>query len=520
MLKKIYATAFLFVVLLFLNAAAFASVNTIGKYNALDIPIPFSQTNISNVWDNVKVTATFTSPTQRVITTGGFYHSQDLWMVRFAPDETGTWNFTVHIAAPNNRTYDSSGSFNCVTSSNRGFVRKDPNNPKRLIYEADGGLFDVMGFGDCTASSFPPGGFDSLTGGMDGAYRPCGYHEGVGWLVPISEYLTAYGDVAGFGVYRYSDGNCAYSMISNISSSGNSYNTVNCLWTDTMFAALRAHGFRIYMTIMTSPRGSSSDTAQMAAVNRYAQFCIDRFGALVDFWELTNESYPDSLWVADVANYIHAHDPYHHLVSVNWQLPLHPSIDIISLHRYGKESNGSSDVTVQGWAQPYDTIPKPVIIGEQGDGAGHDSTSDIRMRGRIWSAFFQQVTIIFWNTSYAYDCCNQYLADTARRYARVLRNFADQVDSGVATGTLTVVLPSSGFRAWSLTSPRLQAVYLCGTNATTSVSLDTGVTVNVNPPVAGTATWYDVHTGKIISSTSISAGAQRITAPPFVSDIA
>ncbi|HET7152606.1 MAG TPA: DUF5060 domain-containing protein [Candidatus Kapabacteria bacterium] len=494
--------------LLFSATALFAATDSAGIYEPYEIPIPISQSGISNVWE-YPVSAVFTSPTQRTVTLGGFYHSRDLWVVRIAPDELGTWNYSVTY--PGGST---NGSFVCIPSSSRGFIIKHPGDPKRLIYSGDGRLYAGVGFDDCIATLR-----DSILdfAGMDGGFRPPNSPYNKGWNMPYSQYMLAYGDIAGFNLYRYSDGNCQYSIVQNISRSGNTYDSLYSLWTDTLFTALRAHGFHIYMTILDGPQGNSSDTASMAAVNRYTQYCIDRYGALVDFWELTNESTPDSLWIARVADYIHAHDPYHHLVSMSWQTPAHPSIDIISPHWYGKEADNASDLATQQAIDQYSAYPKPVIFGEQGDGGKWDSTSAMRMRGRLWSAFFNEGIIDFWNTSWTKDCCNEYLGWENRRYVRALQNFCSLIDSGARKVTIPVS-PTSGFRAYGLRSALMEAVYI--RNAQDEKVLNSNVQVTVDAPSALTATWYDVHTGHYISSRPVQSGTQTIQAPPFVSDIA
>src|SRR5665213_1799641 len=329
-----------------------ATIDTVGIYRAIDLRVPYSEAGIPNVWDDATLGVTLTSPTGRILSINGFHHSWNLWAARFAPDEMGLWKYsaTLSLRDPVTTLID---SFYVTNSSERGFIRQHPNNPKRWIYSRDGGIYAGLGFGDCLGNKVCP---TSGTAGMDGGYRPKGYHEGIGWSVPYQQYILAYGDEAGFNLYRYSDANCAYSIIKNISTDGNDYDTLHSLWTDTLFDSLRAHGFRIYMTILAGPRGASNDANAMAATERYVQYCIDRYGALVDFWELTNESNPDSLWVSEVATYIQQHDPYHHLVSMSNPLPLHPAIDIISPHWYGKEAARSSDVSAEQNINQYATI--------------------------------------------------------------------------------------------------------------------------------------------------------------------
>ena len=70
------------------TGVALATTDSVRLFESHEILVSLSQTGISNVWD-FPVNVVFTSPSQRTVTTGGFYHSKDMWMVRVAPDEVG-----------------------------------------------------------------------------------------------------------------------------------------------------------------------------------------------------------------------------------------------------------------------------------------------------------------------------------------------------------------------------------------------------------------------------------------------
>ncbi len=502
------AFGFLILALFVLPKASFA-FQTVERFKPIEILISHSEQGIKDVWDSPTVTGVFKAPDGRAFSVNGFYHSKNLWMVRFAPDEVGTWKYQLSITG-GSQVID---SFQCVQSSEQGFIRLHPTNPKRWIYSGTANLYTAVGFGDCMGE--PRDSILSDGNLLDGGYRPKGYHEGISWILPYSQYLISYGDAAGFNIYRFSDGNCAYSNIKNISTSGNDFDTLHLRWTDTLFNALRTHGFRIFMTILATPHGNSSDDNSMAATFKYVQHCIDRYGSLVDFWELVNESSPDSLWISKVSGYIHANDPYHHLVSMSWETPNHPAIDIISPHWYGREDVRSSDQTTADNIASYKQIPKPVIFGEQGQGLW-DSLAAIRLRGRIWSALFNEGIIVFWNSSFAKDCdCNQYLGWEERRYARVLQNYSVLLDSGVRKIPLQTI---GHLKAWGLQSSKTLAFYIRDDQDVKEINSAKQITVT--SPVYGTGYWYNVHSGDMIGTVDIGLGQQTLTIPDFQTDIA
>ena len=62
---------------------------SVGRYTVFELDVPYSETGVTNVWDNVKVNAVFTSPSNKTITVHGFYLGTNDWKVRFAPSEIG-----------------------------------------------------------------------------------------------------------------------------------------------------------------------------------------------------------------------------------------------------------------------------------------------------------------------------------------------------------------------------------------------------------------------------------------------
>ena len=510
--------------LLFISLAQLGSAQTtVPKFDVFELDFPYSPVGIGNVWEEVDVRVTFTSPTNKAMSVGGFYFSANLWKARFAPNEIGPWTWSAQIIDKNGTT-QRNGSFVCVASNNKGFIRKHPSNPFRWIYEADSSLYNGLGFGDCMSS-------DSLRSiygnwGFDGGVRmKSGHGESPAWSQPFETYLTAYGEVAGMNLLRISDGNCAFTIKKIIDPRGNQYNEIMSRRADTICMAFRKHDFRIFYDIggWNPPYiKNSADTAKMNAVLRWATYCVNRWSAYVDFWEVMNEtSGADELWYTIVANHIRNIDPYRHLVSTSWEQPTHPAIDIISPHWYGTEAVTASDLETANRIKNFKQYNKPIMYGEQGNSnLNWDATSALRMRGRIWSAFFNEGILIFWNSSYARDngggAANIYLGAEERQYTKAHQTFTAQLDKDVRPVQVTV--QGSGIRAYGLRSQKTFAVYLRSGSSISAVNRN--ISVIVDAPVSGIATWYNVSNGETISSQPITAGTHTLVAPDFICDIA
>jgi Protein of unknown function (DUF4038)/Domain of unknown function (DUF5060)/Putative collagen-binding domain of a collagenase len=105
-----------------------------------------SNLSYENSFKDVVVTATFTAPSGRKLIARGFYDGRNTWRVRIAPDEIGTWRYTITSDDPKNFSLNNkSGVFRCVTSEEPGFIRPDPTRPYWFSY-SDGTPF--YGIGD------------------------------------------------------------------------------------------------------------------------------------------------------------------------------------------------------------------------------------------------------------------------------------------------------------------------------------------------------------------------------------
>src|SRR5947207_52976 len=131
---------------LFLLPSTLFAIQTVERFKPIEILVPRSQNDpaITNVWENSPIIGTFTDPDGRKISVNGFYHSKDLWMVRFAPDVIGTWKYSLALSGPFSPPPFVIDSFQCIASSEQGFIRLHPNNPKRWIYSGTGNLYTAV----------------------------------------------------------------------------------------------------------------------------------------------------------------------------------------------------------------------------------------------------------------------------------------------------------------------------------------------------------------------------------------
>ena len=502
-------------------------------YGVYEQSIAHPSAAYANPWEDVRLVVTLTSPSGKETIIGGFYCEPNTWKFRFAPSEAGKWSWNALMDWGWRRLGGPiiadpwSGSFQAVASGNHGFVRLNPHNKMRWAFD-DGFPYYPLGIGDCLGADKGKSPFEKA--GIDGEFRSSKTEHGR--EISFDDYLTAYSK-GGFDLFRWSVDNCAFGLYDKIDPSGNVYKQQEGIWGDQLCQKLRAHDFRIYMAFFGFKPpfpNDSKDPNKMDAVMRYVEYIANRYGAYVDFWELMNEFPPapggvDDDWYHQVASYLKSVDPYHHPVSTSWERPDIAEIDINSPHWYGRENEFDSDSVTR---QKFETfknrskVDKPVVFGEQGNSvANWDTRSGLRMRLRAWTAFFEEGSLIFWNTSFAKDyragAANMYLGPEERGYTKVLQDFTRGFDPQAKMVSVEPA-PKTQVRGYALSGPACYALYIC--NYIDHTNKTPGVTVKIAPQFAGTATWIAPSTGKTLGSQKLPAGEQTVEAPKFVTDIA
>jgi hypothetical protein len=269
----------------------------------------------------------------------------------------------------------------------------------------------------------------------------------------------------------------------------------------------------------------------IAKEKRFIDYAIARWGVYVDFWELLNERHASDAWVTEIAQYIRSVDPDRKPISTSWEKPYLPAVDINAPHWYEAEEERESDLKVVQRAAKWKEAGKPVIVGEQGNsGWNWDPLSALRMRIRTWTALFQEISLVFWNTSWAKDghhvpsgSANIYLGPQERGYIRVLRDFSLRLDPDVRITSVEISAPAQA-RAYGLRSERMAAAYVHHFD-NHKVSL-AGVRITLDIPggkrVAGrlTAEWIDPASGRVLARAPVHPGRQTLPAPPFTVDLA
>ncbi|MBM4035499.1 MAG: DUF5060 domain-containing protein, partial [Planctomycetes bacterium] len=107
-----------------------ASPASVAKYAKVELAVAMSNVAATQPYEpdpaygGLDLSATFTSPSSAAWNLKGFYDGAN-WLVRFAPNQTGTWNYAVTATDPSGTSNTATGTFECVASGYPGWARID-----------------------------------------------------------------------------------------------------------------------------------------------------------------------------------------------------------------------------------------------------------------------------------------------------------------------------------------------------------------------------------------------------------
>ncbi|HUU09958.1 MAG TPA: DUF5060 domain-containing protein [Phycisphaerae bacterium] len=555
-----------------LDVAASQNTKTVPRWDIFEVTLRHDGA-VKDPFADVTIEVVFTSPGGRAYTVGGFHYGSttptqirrkempaghqgrrveveyvlgkpNLWKARFAPNEVGRWTYAWTFADATGNQAAGRGAVECIQGRRplHGFVRQDPRSPMRWVFD-DGtpyhpiglqdGWFDNPGVGSVLSQASLEGPF--RTDRKDLAASPAGalFRRGPAPNPQNADAQFRRFAACGFNMMRFSQHNFSYTISHNLDHVG----THESVMTDELLARMRAYGLRVFYGIfgyMKVANDHPDDAEAMAKVKRQIKYHVDRWGAYVDFWEFLNEQNAKDEWYAQMAPYLKSIDPYHHPVTTSWERPHLKDIDLSAPHAYlGLGEDGAAGGMAgmcTGWKKPG----KPVIVGETGNvvdakrmgelaakgiGGVWDPGSALRMRLRNWAAFFNEVSLVFWNTSYARDghFMNIWLGPREREYVRAMQSFAYALGAGLRMVPVEVT-PHADARAWGLANDRRAGVYL--EHPKDHATPLEGIKVTLDVPCPAKAYWYSPETAAILATTDAPSGRHTFAAPAFAIDLA
>ena len=418
--------------------------DTVPRYARFEASFQLSET-FDNPFDpaEIAVDVTFTAPSGGTQTVPAFWYqpftvagSPDFeqyvpaadpgWRIRFAPDEVGTYAYSIAAVAGSDAATPVTGSFQSTASARSGFVRVDDRNPRYLRYDNDAPYLPVghnVAFED-----FPPlngtGYYSNLFSSLDTA----GENWTRVWMTDFNRSALEWGTGHYSGFY---DGPGEYSLPSAwrmdrilelaeqhglavqlvLNDHGQFSTWVNARWqvrcaeSDAPPCQPGDEGYdpgNAYSTTnggpvdAAAPQEFFSNAEARELFKQRLRYLVGRYGAYTSLlaWELFNEvqfigtnainAYGDAgvradivSWHQEMSDYLSSIDPHEHLVTTSswdptatpdlWSLP---NLDVVQIHTYSSPPTNRTTEIRDLVAQLKSSLGKPVLVGELGIGSG------------------------------------------------------------------------------------------------------------------------------------------------------
>jgi hypothetical protein len=249
-------------------------------------------------------------------------------------------------------------------------------------------------------------------------------------------------------------------------------------------------------------------------------------------WELGNSTYSalPVPYLDTITAYIHAHDPYRHLVTDGGTQAedINAGLDAVGDNKYATCDDVEVDNFLAAVFNPMrTTYNRPMLLGEGGGASPQGDYSPRRFRLQIWTTFLLEGGICFW-PSFGYFPVNvgrngvqgaesnQNLGYEEFVESKILSDLSSNFD-GAAVPLAVTLTPANQIRAYALGSAKDQAVYIVHYANHNSI-LSNG-TVQTAVPAACEGQWMDPATGALLKKVAVSSGTQTLAIPPFMTDI-
>lgn len=335
------------------------------------------------------------------------------WRIRFAPNQVGWWTCFVSAQDSNSSATLSALQFECVPSSDSGFIQRAAYDNKLFAYSNGKPYFPIgenMAWAGSAGSSQYDQWLRNLSSHGGNLIRLWMFHwhnTDLEWSGPPPQGgQNQYIGYHGLGYYALEN---AW-MVDRILDLASKYNINVLLCLDT-FLELGPDmwGQNPYNAANGGPCQTPDDFWTNTVAQRYykqkLRYIVARYGWRANLfgWEFWNETVAPASWVQTMGDYLKGNgmtstspiDPYNHLISTTygdttiWQLP---EVDFTMTHSYGVGDIPDSAPVVKVDAQQNGQFSKPHLMAEFGiDWRRSDSQYDpngsaINLHNALWSS--------------------------------------------------------------------------------------------------------------------------------------
>jgi hypothetical protein len=412
---------------------------SIGQFNKLELTVAVSNTSYTNPYDytvasgGALLRATFTSPSGIVKTVDGFYlqeHSvanisngaltagATAWRVRFTPNETGNWSYSVSFQDAGGISTASTGAFSCVSSANKGFVRRQSG--KNYLKFDNNTQFIPVGQNVCWYGNGNKLGdykkwLDNMSTNKSNYFRLWFCY----WGIEL-EWTNYYGTVYG-GLKNYKQDHAfEVDWLLDYAAQNGMYmdmclqNHGELMWSGGSDAQWGGNPYNNALGGMcASPMEFWTNASAKATYKNKLRYILARWGYSpnVACWELFNEmnltqdysanKTNASNWAIEMGQYLKDTDPNNHLVSNSYHNSTEGSsvwtnanFDWVQTHIYNTTANIDDDVTklaeemISNYNKPYQVGEFGIYVNDPSNITATNDPQAVHFHNTMWASLF------------------------------------------------------------------------------------------------------------------------------------
>ncbi len=493
---------------------------TVKRYEKFEIWFGMENAGYQNPYnpDEVDVRAYFVAPSGKIWEIFGFYdhyQNQNQWKIRFAPNETGLWQYHLIVQALTGRAQTGAATFTVVPSEHPGWIHAAAQNPHYLMHD-DGSSYYGVGvycpWGNTVAR------FDQLA-------RYDANMFGI-WNIMYGGLVGSFGIIEN-ELGRYNQMKCGRIDSLITLSEARDLNIMFCIWPHDLFSnTVWAHQWHQnpYREICNVKDIYQDPTAWEYQKKQY-RYLIARFGYSRGWgiWEIINEANGTDAWqagrqaeaaqwVGKVHQYFQANDPYRHPTTASlsggqyWPAG-YENVDLPNVHvyetgwtpRFSNNPLRSSLWLYHELSQKFwQDFKKPALFGEAGytDSYGNfpagSENYTAAYHDALWASWAGglAITPVWW----AYDLMYEKLFQQLQAFKKIISGF-DYAHEPLQP--LTMAAPACD--VFGMGNDQKLFGWLREENGNSVVQKI--VRIQVSSDASWRCTWYDTWTGNLVAET-------------------
>lgn len=537
-----------------------ANTQTIGLYEKIEWKITANAEH-NNPFDrrDISLDARFTSPNNQQVSVAGYWDTREGWMLRFAPNQVGTWQFAITMTNKSGTSEQRIGQFNVTSSGKKGWIQPanliNASYSSRYFLHQDGSEFYGIGHSDTFAIFRNSDTAEQLLARMKNAKE----NYFVWW--PFYYFSMVVNDYQNYHLLNTE----AIDDVIEKTEQAN-MKLVFTLWDHSQLRDNnhpwengRWHTHNGFNRLTNANDFFTNNEAWQWQQNLY-RYIIARWGhsSAIAMWQTvsevdgTNAFEHTNTWHQKITNYFKEHDPYGHPVTASmagdksWPEG-HQVMDVPQVHIYRDlltdKDNARSPAKIIDSAsiiasytqQMWQSQPKPNWIGEFGV-INHPINPDQNyypevFHNALWAALSSgsAMTPAEWNDFSDWGNITSSMTTTLQHFS----TFVERLSLAKwAPSPLTITVPTE-MKAWGIASEQggmiwLQDIQLRGESITQIRSQrqpTSPINIEINNLKAGDyqITPYRTQEGEFLTAFTVSCQAASpcvIAIPSFVNDIA